>query len=158
MEKVSANDKQYFLPREREREREGGLAERDWMTSNSRTAFVLPFNSRRFALFHPLAKPLLSPLFVRCHSSVRVTPASSSTPHVCSSNYPRRLSSISSFFLSLSLSLSLFFLVGGRQKLRPPENRETKRRRLLESFEATTLLYTLVHKWSSIIGTPVISL
>ena len=100
------------------------------MTPNSRTAFVLPFNSRRFALFHPLAKPCFRPfLFAATLPSVLHPPPPPTLVFVLPTI---RLSS-----LSLSLSLVILSLLAvdknyDRQKI-------GKRSGGSELFEVTNL-------------------
>lgn len=79
-----------------------GTTERDWMTSNSRTAFVLPFISRRCTL-HTLANFAFTPfcsllLFRSCFSRLYPVFVLPTVLVACSSFF----SSFSSFFLPLA--------------------------------------------------------
>lgn len=104
-----------------------GTTERDWMTSNSRTAFVLPFISRRCTL-HTLANFAFTPfcsllLFRSCFS--RLYPVFV---------LPTVLVACSSFFF-------FFFIVlpsSGRQKLRPPTRKSELRRLAIVEWTRNT--------------------
>lgn len=94
-----------------------GTTERDWMTSNSRTAFVLPFISRRCTL-HTLANFAFTSFYSPATLSFMFL---SLIPCVCSSNWSCRLFLLF-FFFFIVLSSS------GRQKLRLPTRKSELRR------------------------------